>query len=83
MFYVYTLYSESIGSYYVGSTNDVKDRLYRHNAGQSRYTVKGLPWRLIHVIELTSRSEAVRLERKIKKRGIKRFLIDSNLMPDS
>ena len=33
-----------------------------------------LPWRLIYKIEVHSRSEALILEGKIKKRGAKRYL---------
>ncbi len=74
MFYVYILYSARLNSYYAGSTNDLTDRIHRHNTGQSKYTRKGVPWELVYVETLPSRSLAVQLERKIKKRGIKRFL---------
>ena len=40
------------------------------------YQIKGIPWNLIHHIECDSHSEAVQLENKIKKRGIKRFFED-------
>ena len=78
MFFVYILYSKRLQQYYVGSTNDLIDRLRRHNAGEGKHTRKGIPWDLIHKIELPTRSEAVQLEKKIKKRGIKRFLDNIN-----
>lgn len=36
-----------------------------------------VPWVLIHQIDCESRSEALKLEDKIKKRGIRRFLNDN------
>jgi len=78
--YVYFLLSESRQKYYVGITNDVVDRMYRHNSGQSLSTKSGVPWKLVHTIECKNKSEAMALEIKIKKRGIKRFLIDNNIL---
>ena len=78
MYFVYILHSEKLKSYYVGSTNNIVDRLRRHNAGEGKYTRKGIPWILVIKFECASRSEAVKLEYKIKKRGIKRFLDDSS-----
>ena len=77
MFVTYILFSEKLGKYYCGSTCDMYDRLYRHNSGQGKFTKKGFPWKLIKTIEHSTRSEAVGLEIKIKKRGIRRFLEDN------
>ncbi|WP_296698840.1 GIY-YIG nuclease family protein, partial [Algoriphagus sp.] len=63
---VYILYSNSLGKYYVGQTSDLIKRLNRHNAGRERFTRTGAPWQLIYSIGCDSRSEAVRLEKKIK-----------------
>ncbi len=79
MFYVYIIYSSSLEKYYVGSTEKVEKRLWQHNAGRGNFTSKGCPWVLIVSIECSSRSEAVQLELKIKKRGIKRYLQDNHL----
>jgi len=54
----------------------LNDRLTRHNQGRSKYTKSGIPWTTLKVFELNSRSEAIGLERRIKNRGIKRFLDD-------
>ena len=72
--YVYILYSETILRYYVGQTADIETRLVRHNKGYVQSTKRGLPWKLVYKIEVHSRSEAIILERKIKKRGAKRYL---------
>jgi len=72
--HVYILYSETILRYYVGQTANIESRLLRHNNGYVKSTKRGLPWKLIYKIEVNSRSEALILERKIKKRGAKRYL---------
>lgn len=42
-FVVYILWSDSLQKFYVGSINDFKDRLQRHNAGHEKFTSKGTP----------------------------------------
>ena len=37
-YYVYILQSEKDGTYYIGSTQDLDERLKRHNEGRSKYT---------------------------------------------
>ena len=65
-FYVYVLSSRATGRFYVGSTADVHDRLYRHNAGQSKATRHGVPWELVHAESFSSRSLAVQREMYFK-----------------
>ena len=76
MYVVYILFSPTLKKYYVGSTLHLTIRLEEHNRGKSPFTKKGMPWNLIHHIECENHKEAVQLENKIKKRGIKRFLED-------
>ncbi|WP_370281134.1 GIY-YIG nuclease family protein [Robiginitalea marina] len=71
---VYVLYSKKLNRYYVGNTQNLEDRLQRHNTGGSKYTSRGIPWNLVRCFECSTRSEAVRLERQIKARGINRYL---------
>jgi putative endonuclease len=71
---VYILYSKKLDGYYVGQTNNIERRLKVHNTGGKKYTSRGIPWILVKSYKCNSRSEAVRLEMKIKKRGIKRFI---------
>ena len=80
MFYVYILFSSSLEKYYVGYTDNVNRRLNQHNAGKGDYTSKGIPWFLVAAIECISKSDAIQLELKIKKRGAKRYLQDQGLV---
>ena len=76
MITVYVIYSRSLKKHYVGQTSNFEDRLIRHNSGRNRWTKIGVPWEPIWTFECKTRSEAMKLERKIKKRGAKRFLDD-------
>ncbi len=60
----------------MGSAEDVEKRLQQHNAGKSTSTRAGVPWDLIHTEAFATRSEAMLQERKIKARGIGRYLSD-------
>ena len=75
MFFTYILYSNLFDKYYIGQTNEVKQRLKRHNSGQVKSTKPYKPWRLILVIEKTSRSDAMILERKLKNLNRKKLLL--------
>ena len=48
MHYVYILYSQNLKKYYTGSTNDIKKRIFAHNAGKVRSTKSGKPWKLVY-----------------------------------
>jgi putative endonuclease len=69
MYWVYILENER-GMLYVGQTHDVAKRLVDHNCTDSfdgHFTRKNGPWRLVWSEEHSTRSEAVRRERQIKR----------------
>jgi putative endonuclease len=77
-YWVYILRSDSAGRYYCGRTNDLERRVHEHDdptycETQTTKRFKG-PWKLIWFQERPGRSDAMKLERSIKKRGISRFL---------
>ena len=76
MYYAYILKSLKHGRYYTGHTDDLDERLKQHNNGETRSTKSGIPWERVFERECASRAEAMQLEKKIKKRGAKRFLDD-------
>jgi len=75
-FHTYILFSNSKNKFYIGSTNDIQRRLNEHNSRQNLSIKFGIPWDLVYSKEFNSKSEAIRLEIKIKKRDAKRFLDD-------
>jgi putative endonuclease len=76
MYHVYIIYSESLQRYYIGSTSNLASRLYDHNHHKSKFTSKGMPWVLVTSFTCDSNSEALKLEKKNKSRGAKRYLDD-------
>ncbi|TNE74805.1 MAG: GIY-YIG nuclease family protein [Bacteroidetes bacterium] len=72
MFFVYILFSETTESFYKGSSNNIQERMKRHNAGYEKYTSKGIPWKLVWFTEKPTRSEAIILEKKLKNIGFQR-----------
>lgn len=76
--WVYIIQSESKGRYYCGQSSDVERRLRQHNDPEYRLskTTKRFngPWVLVWKKKCATRSKAMKLEKKIKKRGISRFL---------
>ncbi len=81
LFHVYILRSRITGRYYVGSTEAVERRIREHNSGKSASTRSGVPWELVHTVSFPTRSEAVACERRVKARGIQRYLGDSGVLP--
>jgi len=76
--WVYILQSDSAKIFYCGQSTDVARRLRQHNDpeyGLSKTTkrISG-PWKLIWSQECLDRSKAMELEKRIKARGIARFL---------
>lgn len=72
----------SDGTLYTGYTTDVEKRVARHNAGKgAKYTRARRPVALGFVWECADKSEALRLERKIKRRSRAEKLSLCNLLP--
>ena len=71
---VYILYSNTSSRYYVGQTSDINQRLERHNQGRVKSTKHGIPWEVVLQLDVSTRSEAMILEKQIKKRGARRYI---------
>ena len=67
-YFLYIIQSDKDGTYYVGSTQDIKDRLARHNQGRSNYTRNRGPWEVVYFEEYSRRVDAVKREKAIKNR---------------
>jgi len=83
-YWVYIIHSQTSNRYYCGHSSDVERRLRQHNdpAYQLSKTTKRFqgPWNLIWTHEFTTRGKAMAVEKKIKKRGIGRFLGNAQLV---
>lgn len=67
-YWVYILQTQTTGRYYVGHTNDVEDRVRRHNEGRTEAAKGRGPWRLVRQEEFPTRQGAAARERAIKNR---------------
>ena len=52
---------------YVGYTNNVENRLKKHNSNRGAKSTKGYKWLLIYTKKFKSKNEAMSFEYKLKK----------------
>ena len=74
MFYVYILYSKIIDKYYIGSCQNIQDRLNDHLNSRSKYTKIAKDWELKHSEAYPTRSEAYQREMKVKKMKSRKYI---------
>ena len=65
-YFVYIIYSKKFDKFYKGQSMDIDNRLARHNSGKEKATAPYRPWKLVWYVEKESRSEAMKLEAKLK-----------------
>jgi putative endonuclease len=66
-FYVYIIQSQVDQSYYKGFSENIALRVQRHNASESVYTSNKVPWKLVYVEELQTKTKALMREKALKK----------------
>jgi putative endonuclease len=66
MYYVYILKSIKNNDLYIGSTEDINNRLKKHNDGKVKSTKFYRPWQLMNCETYNTRSEAVKREYFLK-----------------
>ena len=70
LFYTYILQSQSSGKYYIGSTQNIEERLNQHNStdNQKCKTTSRFsgPWQLVYSENFMTRSDAMKREKMIK-----------------
>jgi putative endonuclease len=71
--YVYLLQSIDSGWRYIGQTQNLQERIKRHNSGQEKSTKRYSPYRLLGYIKVKDRKEALKLERKLKGLKIREY----------
>jgi len=73
---VYILHSKVLQKHYIGFSKKVSTRLIQHRKEKKHWTSRADDWALVWKQPVSSTEEARTLEKKIKLRGAKRFLID-------
>lgn len=66
MFTVYIIESESTGRWYYGHTEDMAERLVRHNGDRSRATKGRGPWKVVATKEFPTKGTAMVFENTLK-----------------
>ena len=76
MFYfVYIIESDVDQSWYIGYTQDLKQRVKEHNQGKCTYTKKlGRKWRLIYAEFYRSKKDALGREQFLKSGSGRRYI---------
>src|SRR5437016_762993 len=73
-FYVYILYSSANDKYYIGHTEKLENRIYRHNNRKNNAKKYGRDWTIVYFKELKTRSEACKEEMIIKKKKSRKYI---------
>ncbi|PIP37534.1 MAG: endonuclease [Desulfobacterales bacterium CG23_combo_of_CG06-09_8_20_14_all_52_9] len=68
------LESEATGRYYIGHTQDITQRLQRHNTNRVPSTRHKGPWVLVYQEEFYSRKDAAYRERYLKQLKDRAFI---------
>jgi putative endonuclease len=78
MYYTYILKSVNHNKFYIGSTEDLIERLKSHNSGKSEFTKSYLPWKVVyyeaHLIKTLARKAELFYKTSQGRRQIKRKL---------
>ena len=69
MYYVYFLKSLLHNEFYVGSTNDLKQRMKDHNLGKVFSTKRYMPWKLLYYEAYLFKKSARMREKRLKHHG--------------
>jgi putative endonuclease len=73
-FYTYVLKCEKTGTFYTGTTNNLRGRIEQHNKRQVYYTKNRFPFRLVYFEACLNKDDAYRRERYLKTTMGKRYL---------
>ncbi|QOG02782.1 GIY-YIG nuclease family protein [Flavobacterium sp. MDT1-60] len=75
MHYLYILYSDSSQKFYIGETNNIEERILKHqnHSYQNSFTKIANDWRVLLTFDCLNREEAIYLEKFIKRMKSKTF----------
>ena len=81
MFFIYILKNNK-DDIYIGHTQDLDERLNRHNSGREKYTKNKGPFEIIYKEIYNTRGEAMAREKELKcgqgRRWIKEEILNNN-----
>ncbi len=68
--YIYLLKSKISGKLYLGSTQNINDRIERHNSKRVNSAKHGVPWKVLMIINIEDVKLARQIEYYIKKQKV-------------
>ena len=74
MFWTYILYSGTRDKYYIGSTSNLSERLFKHNSRHKGFTALVNDWKIVYQEALKSKPEAIAREKHIKSWKSRRMI---------
>ena len=66
MYYLYVLQSQNFNKFYIGVTQDIQNRLKRHNKGSTKSTKPYRPWKMIYFEKYLNKKLACKREFYLK-----------------
>jgi len=73
-FSVYILYSSSLNQYYIGHTENLEDRIFRHTNSGSKSTKKANDWVIKYTETFNTRQEVAKRELEIKNKKSRKYI---------
>ena len=67
MYYLYILFSCGRNRYYIGHSNNLEERITKHNTNHKGFTGKTGDWKIVYTEKYQTKTEAYARERQIKK----------------
>lgn len=65
-YFVYILLNNLKTKTYVGYTNNLENRIKEHNSGESSYTRRFKPWKVVYTESFSTEQEALKKEKYYK-----------------
>ncbi len=81
---VYILYSKSIDSFYIGSCNELINRMTQHvnKLLEQSFTKRASDWELYFVVEGLEYVQVRKIEKHIKKMKSKKYIVNLKKYPE-
>ncbi|PIZ00701.1 endonuclease [bacterium (Candidatus Gribaldobacteria) CG_4_10_14_0_8_um_filter_33_9] len=73
-YFVYILKSLKNGDLYIGSTENINNRIKLHNFGKVKSTKSYRPWQLLEYKKFNTRGEAMKFEKFLKNHQQKEII---------
>jgi len=71
---LYIIYSPFLDQFYIGHSQDIDDRIFRHNNSGSKATKKSNDWKLVYTEIFNTKAEAMRRELEIKRKKSRKYI---------